>query len=227
MRPGPKSVPLRTRLSAPRKFAPTHKHGRGECFTPVRRRTLGYRSNASRSGQAARFQPLAVAGRNTRPQATCRAALPPVRTGPYNVGPSRPVGRPRIARQVRRAQAEPVADALNYEGAKREPPAPNTARRDGERLKRTATATKRSVSGPSDRSPARRRRRTDRQSFDSRIIGSITLVFRSMAITTVRCSRPSRLAATTGITCRLSGIGNRMENVPSGRNLTGSPDRLT
>ena len=62
------------------------------------------------------------------------------------------------------------------------------------------------------------------QVLNSRVIGSMTFVFRSTANTIVRCSAPSRLLATTGSSCRRSGMLSRTVNVPSGRNSTGSPD---
>lgn len=49
-----------------------------------------------------------------------------------------------------------------------------------------------------------------------RVSGSITLVFRSMASTVVRCSVPSRLDAITGKTWRRSGRSILTANEPSG-----------
>ena len=62
---------------------------------------------------------------------------------------------------------------------------------------------------------------------DSRIIGSITFVLRSIARTIVLCSTPSRLLATTGSNWRRSGMLNRTVKVPSGRSFTGSPAKVT
>ena len=47
----------------------------------------------------------------------------------------------------------------------------------------------------------------------------MTLVFRSTAITIVRCDAPSFVLATSGITCRRFGSSSRTLNVPSGRNF--------
>ena len=50
---------------------------------------------------------------------------------------------------------------------------------------------------------------------------------RSTANTMVRSSTPSGEVATAGIICRPSGRQNRMVKVPSERNLTGSPCKVT